>query len=175
MKSENFLSKTPEKSSLTKYLTAESQRHRVKLLFLVLFIFSCSIGHGLGPEPSEKPGISGKITFVGEWPASTSEVRVAVYKNYPPSSFLNISAFSDPLPLNVSETDYFVELLPGVYNWILVAWRSNTQFWSPDNVLGFYKESPESASPTPVRVREKTSTKDINIIADFNNLKSIEQ
>ena len=146
----------------------------VIILFAVIVFFSCSIGHGLGPEPSERPGISGKIIFTGEWPPSTSEIRIAVYKEYPPSSFLNINAFSDPLPLYVSETDYFVPLSPGGYGWVVVAWRSATQFWNPDNVLGYYKEDPESTEPSSVVVREKTSTNNIDIIADFNNLKSID-
>jgi len=141
------------------------------IFFLLLLFLFCSIGHGLKPVPSERPGISGKVTFIGKWPLNTGEVRVAVYKEYPPSSFLNISAFSDPLPLYVSETEYFIQLQPGVYKWVLVAWRSETQFWNPDNVLGYYKENPESINPSPVIVREKTSTKNINIVADFNNIK----
>jgi len=149
---------------------------RIKLIVLILLniYFSCNIGHGLGPEPLERPGITGKVIFVGEWPSSTSEVRIAVYEEYPPSNFLSITTFSDPLPLFVSEVEYFIPLSPGGYGWILVAWRSETQFWNPDNVLGFYKENPESTEPLPVLVREKTSTKDIDIIADFSKLKSIE-
>jgi len=141
-------------------------------IFLILSTISCSIGHGLGPEPLEKPGISGTVTFVGNWPQSTSEVRVAVYEEYPPSSFLTISAFSNALPMNVDNADYFIPLNPGVYGWIIVAWRSETQFWSPDNVLGYYKENPESTVPKAVIVREKTSTKNVDITADFNNLKN---
>jgi len=140
------------------------------LIIVLLFIFSCNVGHGLKPESSEKTGktgISGTITFIGNWHPDTYEVRIAVLKKYPPESMFHISAFSDPIPEEVYTYEYILELQPGTYKGVVVAWRSLEIIFDPDYVLGFYKESPQDSLPAQVTVKEGELTKNIDITADF--------
>jgi len=160
---------------------------QVKLLFLifVLFLTSCYRGHGLSPlvEETNVSGISGRITFIGTWPDSTKEVRVAVLKNYPEGitnsdsliAFVigNLVAFSDTIPRFVDHYDYRLSLNPDIYAWVLVVWFPDILFYLfGAKELGAYYGIGygQSKVPTPVTVIPGAVTRDINIIANFANL-----
>ena len=147
-------------------------------LYLVLVVVSCYQGHGLSP-PGEISGIQGHITYVGTWPDSTNEVRLAVLKEYPigmtdPDSLLTfvmekLAGLSDPLPLFVTEYDYEITVDAGEYAWVLVVWLPENLFDLKE--LGAYYENLENMEvPTPVTVPPNVMIQGIDIIADFDNL-----
>lgn len=139
---------------------------------------ACYRGHGLSP-PEGTSGIRGNITFVGDWPDSTKEVRLVVLKNYPegmtdPDSLvafviLNLASMSDPIPMNVDAYAYQLELDPGTYAWVLVVWLPEDLFGIKE--LGAYYADPQNpVLPAPVTVTEGAMLENIDIIADFANI-----
>jgi hypothetical protein len=144
----------------------------------ILLLASCYRGHGLSP-PAETSGIEGLITFIGAWPDSTKEVRIAVLKYYPqgmmdPDSLLqfaisNLSALSDPLPMGVDHHDYQFNLDSGHYAWILVVWLPENLFGIKE--LGAYYQDPNDLTlPTPITVLSGEILQGIDIVADFANV-----
>ncbi len=98
---------------------------RTALLILLLVLPSgCRIDHGLAPRPASWSGIEGALAFQGEWLEDLEEVRVAVYRNYPPahsSDFFKIAGFSEEILPGVARSDYRVPLVEGDYKWVVVA------------------------------------------------------
>jgi len=152
---------------------------------LWITLTSCYEGHGLDPtdQLSERPsGIRGTITFEGQWPDSTKEVRLAVLKSYPagmsdPDSLFtfvleNLIVFSDTIPRFITEYDYEVELNPDLYGWILVAWFPDIESY----ILGvkelgaYYENGTVEALPTPVQVPWGEMVEGIDMTADFSNV-----
>lgn len=76
---------------------------------------SCS--DGLGPVA----GISGNVSFSGEWPDSLSAAVVAVFLNIPSSLDEEPDGISDLIPSGVSESSYFIQVNPANYAIMLVA------------------------------------------------------
>lgn len=155
----------------------------LSLACLILHL-SCYKGHGLSPtaEEGNASGIQGRITFVGTWPDSTKEVRVAVLKRYPQGmtdadsilSFVieNLAAYSDTIPRYVDAYDYTFNLEPDVYAWVLVVWFPDIPlYFFGVKELGAYYQNPEQTDlPTPVNVVRGIITPGIDITADFANL-----
>jgi len=143
-------------------------RGRVWLLPLTLVLLGgCRLDHGLHPVAIS--GISGRITFVGEWPPNTDWVRVAVYATYPPPSYLAIAGYSDPIPPGVSSYEYELPLKPGRYEWVLVAWKPRESLNIKD--IGTYYSHPDSTSkPGVVEVKPGRLTPHIDIVADFSRI-----
>ncbi len=141
---------------------------------LVLLLAGCRIDHGLGPRPATWSGIEGTVIFQGEWLEDLEEVRVAVYRNYPPadsSDFFRIAGFSDPISPGVSRAEYRVSLSEGVYEWVVAAGRKAGQGWVEGYVfLAQFTVPSESALPSAVRVYENLATRDVDLVVDFSDL-----
>ncbi len=151
------------------------QKTTATALFVVAFLFllgfaSCTDNHGLHPVPIT--GISGTITFKGEWPANTEFVRVAVYQAYPPPSLIALSAVSDPLPFGAKSYRYILPLKPGRYGWILVAWKAKNAPFTDIRTLGTYYASGDSTKPGSVTVEKDRLTTNVDMVADFGVLNS---
>lgn len=158
------------------------------LLLLTALLLSCYQGNGLSPTSpqDEETGISGHITFIGEWPDSTREVQVAVFKNYPQgitntdsllvfviSAFLGGELFlSDTIPMFSTEYDYSIPLEPDTYAWVLVIWYPDIiNYREGVKELGAYYADPEDMDvPSPVRVMPGVMAPDIDITADFSRI-----
>ena len=143
------------------------------LLWFAAMGVGCEIGHGIAPterKTAEEMGtIRGKVTFLGTWPDSTAEVRVAVYGEYPPSNFFaDLRAFSDPLPLETPACEYTVSLPPGTYEWVIVVWRKEGTFWGPESLIGTYCAGSDTTRPGAVTVVAGEELGGINITADFD-------
>jgi hypothetical protein len=149
-----------------------------------LLLIACYKGHGLSPsrEGSDISGIRGTITFTGEQPDSTREIRVAVLRAYPtgmtdPDSLIgfvlsNLVAFSDTIPRFADTYDYQLALPPDVYAWVVVVWFPDipTYLFGVKELGAYYREGSSGETPTPVSVIPGTVTPDIHILADFANI-----
>ncbi len=133
-------------------------------------LWGCSDNHGLHPVPIT--GISGTITFKGEWPSNTEFVRVAVYQTYPPPSLIALSAVSDPLPFRAKSYRYILPLKPGTYGWILVAWKAKNAPFTDIRTLGTYYTPGDSTKPGSVTVEKDKLTPHVDMVADFGVLNS---
>ena len=147
---------------------------------------ACYQGHGLDPltAAEETSGISGTITFSGEWPDSTKEVRVAAFTTYPTGIkdkdsllvyTLNALAtgqlfFGDTIPRNSAHYDYLLDLPRGRYEWVLVVWFPDTDNYIMGvKEIGFYRQTATNTMQT-VRVMPATISPGIDMTADFKHV-----
>ena len=135
-------------------------------LLLFLSLQSCSPDHGLGPVVQ---GIRGTVYFQGAWPEDILEVRVVVAKDYPPESFLDLSGYSDAIPLVSDSASYEIETAPGSYGFVAVACRRSPN-WDTRCLLGVYHVQGDPATPRSVEVPSGDFTCDIDIVVDFDDL-----
>jgi len=125
--------------------------------------------HGLDAASQEGTGLSGRITFVGEWPPEVAEVAVAVYENHPQSlaDFVGLSGWDTSTEIGSPTHDFFVPLEnEGVYRWVIVAWHSPDGFWDFTSLLGCYHAGGDSL-PSPVPVVLGQVADGIDITVDF--------
>jgi hypothetical protein len=130
----------------------------------VFAVPSCSTDHGLGPTVQ---GIRGTVHFSGTWPDSILEVRVAVFETYPVTSLLDLSGFSDPLPLLSDSGGYEVELPPGKYPFVAVVCRTTPE-WGSTCILSFYPQQESPDLPQRVTVTSGEFIKGINMGVEFS-------
>lgn len=124
---------------------------------------------GLEVEATGQTGIAGRLHFAGEWPANVGQIAVAVYREPPASvaDFFRINGWDIAVALGVESYNYFVPLDgEGVYQWIIVAWREQDQFWDFTSLLGCY-HLPGADRPSPVQVGPGAITTDIDIEVNF--------
>ena len=128
---------------------------------------------GLEAEPP-LTGISGTVTFVGEWTEEIGQVAVAVYRDLPEEveDLFGLSGTDLDAPLGSRSYDYFVPLQrEGTYRWIVVAWRRPEAFWDFTSLLGCYHVEgdslPGAVEVTPGQVTTGIDmTIDLGVIAD---------
>jgi hypothetical protein len=125
-------------------------------------------------------GISGTI-FYENWPTdSLRDLRLVVFKYYPPDSIKNEilggRAFVYPgltkkgLPFNVDSTNYIHELDPGEYGYVVVAQRYGSDVLADWRAVGQYDTVPADVEPSAVTVIADSLLYDIDIYVDFDNL-----
>ena len=152
------------------------KRSFITVIFLTFICyFSCEISHGLHPVPLT--GISGKITFLGDWPEDIDMLRLVCFAEKPnQDNMIDLvlklmeSKIGDELPRNVEQIPYEMELDPGTYDWIIVI-LSTKNF--PFTVLGEFTGSDTSNSPIPVTVEKEKLITNVDIRADFNKLNTL--
>jgi hypothetical protein len=150
-------------------MTRYEARHGLHLLVVCLGLSllavlpSCSPDHGLGLEIQ---GIRGTVRFEGTWPDEILEVRVVVFKTYPPESFLDLSGYSDPVPLLSRSISYEIELAAREYAFVAVACRK-TPYWNTECLLGFYHTPDEPQTPEPVTVPSGRFKDGVDITVDL--------
>ena len=156
----------------------------ISLLLVLFSATSCYKGHGLDPTaPESSSGIQGRVTFKGSWPDSTNQVLVIVSKTYPRgmTSRDSMLAFvvqnltngniviGDTIPKFSDAYNYRVDLQPGLYEWVLVA-------WFPKDLLGvkelgaFYRNPEKQILPSSIEVLPGVVIQGLNIAADFANI-----
>jgi len=125
-------------------------KRRFVPIALALWALSCGLDGGLKPLSS---GIEGEATFSGPWPDSLVEVRVVAYADYPPASFTELIAWSDPLPIGQTAVHYSVDLPPGEYAMLVIAGRYIGAGWIP---LADYNPDGDD-EPEPVTLADRAS------------------
>jgi hypothetical protein len=143
----------------------------------VLIFLSCYRGYGLDP-PGKTSGIEGRITFRGARPDSTREIWIAALKQYPSGitdqnelmAFVIQNLVNYKLVTGGDGQDFQLELTPGEYGWVIVAWFPDVDAWMFSvKELGAY-ERPGTGKPASVSVRSGVMTDGVDIMADFANV-----
>ena len=141
---------------------------------LLAFAAACNVDRGLAP-PAQ--GITGRITYQGSWPDTTEWVRIAVFKKLPATVLdipLNPPLFSDTLPRFTNSYDYQLDVPPGTYEWVVLAWKPYKQFASNQfsglDTLGMYALSGTQNQPRAITVPEEGQLPGVDIVADFARL-----
>ncbi len=137
--------------------------YAIFILVVLIFAGGCSDDHGLEPIRS---GISGTITYLGEWPAKTSEVRIVAATQFPPTD-INDLIIGDVLALGGESTEYTFYLSPGDY-YLGLVWREQNAAWGIQSIFGLHLEEGNPFSPALVHVPDaETVVTGKNIEADF--------
>ncbi|MCX6169796.1 MAG: hypothetical protein NTX65_10675 [Ignavibacteriales bacterium] len=157
------------------------------IVTLALFSFIAGCDKGIEPEPlkSGVTGFSGKVTFVGNWPADIKRTHVVLFKNvintsadfFPP----NLAFVIDSIPYRSTSFTYnsvdnnFIPLFtlaPGDYNYLVVA-QSKTAVLSLDRkdwlIVGIYNIGNDPNKPRTLTILDREITSGVDIIVDFNN------
>ncbi len=165
----------------------------MKRIALLGLVFICALGSegcdgGLSPVSSEKPGISGTITYeMGSWPSPDSLANTRLYVfasqvypldsagifsglvSIPPRIFLTPS-FGETLPLAVDQTPYDFDLPPADYPYVgVLQFYGNDLVISAFQVVGVYHDLNDPLTPKTVRVESTGRTRGIDIAVDFNH------
>ncbi|MFO7889851.1 MAG: hypothetical protein R6V04_05880 [bacterium] len=140
-------------------------------IYLFFIPFSCKIDHGLEPINSK---ITGSITFYGDVPPHTDEVRVAVVKNFPPKNIKSL-LFSNMINFRNKTAEYELYLPRGTYEVVAVLWKEHNHSWNISNVIGVYGGSVigDLLIPTyiPITIADNnTIVKNIDIAATLERV-----
>ncbi len=167
------------------------QRAIIVTAFLLLVaVYGCN--QGLSPADSAvgqgPSGIAGTLYF-SNWPPTDSlyDLRLVVFKTFPPedilSALLTGQAFAYPpidslhLPFYVDSLDYQIELPPGTYDAVTVAYRYGPVILSDWALVGVFHrpDAPTDTIPDPVTVEPGQLTREVNIRVDFRRHIAITQ
>ena len=132
------------------------------------FLAGWACDRGLEAEPP-LTGISGTVTFRGEWTEDIGQVAVAVYRDLPEEAvdLFGLSGADQDVPLGSRSYGYFVPLeREGVYRWVVVAWRRPDAFWNFTSLLGCYHAEGDSL-PGAVEVFPGRVTSGIDLSVDL--------
>ena len=143
--------------------------HLLLLATTLAFFWGCDTATGPTDDPGTDPvkitnGITGRVTFTGQWPATAAEVRVVTSLVFPPQ--MTDIIYGDSIPVDATTYDYEFPLGPGTYKIFGVAWRSEGAQWNYPSFCGTYysKEDDDSLAPSYVTVADvNTIVKDIDI------------
>ncbi len=159
----------------------------VAIVTLALFSLIAGCDKGIEPEPIKTgvTGFSGKVTFIGNWPADIKRTHVVLFKNaittsadfFPP----NLSFVIDSIPYRTTSFTYnsvdnnFIPLFtlaPGDYKYLVVA-QSKTDVLSLNRkdwfIVGIYNVGNDQSKPKTLTILDREMTTGVDIIVDFNN------
>ena len=159
--------------------------NNVTVIMLILFVlFSCD--HGISPTKAEKDnetqntGISGTI-YYQNWPQdSLYDLRLVIFKNYPPADIVGevtsgeAIAYPDislnSLPFYEDSLQFEVFLDPFIYEYIVVAQQYGPAVFFDWRVVGQYDTTLNDTLPTSIEVFSDSMLRGINIFVDFDSL-----
>lgn len=94
---------------------------------------------------------------------------MAVFEDYPVESFLDLSGYSDSIPLLCDSSVYEVTLAPGEYDFVAVACRRGAS-WDADCLLGYYCLPATPDTPAGITLDAGVFLGGIDITVDFGTL-----
>jgi hypothetical protein len=149
---------------------------KTKLFFLAatLAVFlGCDPGTGPGDDQGPidvtiSNGVTGTLTFTGQWPATPVELRLITSTVFPP--VMSEVVFRDSIPFDSSTYNYQLQLEPGTYKLVGLAWRTEGTEWNFPSICGFYftGTTPEdSLAPATITIENDTTViKRVNMKID---------
>ena len=148
---------------------------KIQIFFLAAIgalLLGCDSSTGPEDDPGEVTttithGISGTVTFSGEWPATAVEVRPVTSTVFPPE--MDDILYGDSIPVDASTYKYEFELPPGTYKIFGIAWRNEGADWNYPSFCGTYysKEDDDSLAPSFITIPdENTVVSRVNIGVD---------
>ncbi len=133
-------------------------------VLIILLLMGCQSDHGLEPTRS---GISGKISYVGDWPENTAEVRIVAATSFPPNSVEDL-IIGDMMPIGGDSTEYNFWVNPGDY-YLGLVWRGRDSAWGIQSIFAIYFEPGETFMPGVITVPDKqTVVAKKDMVADFS-------
>lgn len=115
-----------------------------------------------GPEDGQNhntitisSGVTGVISFTGDWPAKAAEVRLVTSKVFPPE--MSDVIFGDSIPMDTASYFYQFALEPGSYKFVGVAWRNEGAEWNFPSLCSFYFSSEDSLAPLTITIPDNST------------------
>jgi len=144
---------------------------KIKLI-IVTAILTIFLGCKSGVSPEDpgpgshtiSSGVSGTITFTGEWPETAAEVKLVTAKVFPPE--MSEIIYGASIPVDASTYDYEFDLEPGEYKLLGVAWRNEGADWNVPSICNFYYAKGNYLAPASITVNDNNhvvSGIDINV------------
>ena len=130
-----------------------------------------------GPDFNVKFGgltsaITGKINFIGSWPAETEEIRLITATTYPPS--IDELIIGEEISPDVASHNYAFYLEPNTYKLMGVAWRAAGTEWDIMSICGAYFTGEDSLTPTDVIIPDENSiVENINIVVNRSRARKV--
>lgn len=170
--------------SIQATIWSASLRRAVAAAAAVGSVGAAGCDSGLEPIPFE--GISGVVALRSAVPDSTDWLRLVVLREMPQSAqdFLdlarltaNLAAFTEPLPLEAAEVPFYIQLAPGQYAWLLAVWKRLGPLDSTTlrEAGTYYGEGGPSAGPASFDVVAGRETARLDLIVDFDEMRSIDE
>jgi len=125
---------------------------------------------------SRGAAVRGRITYLGDWPASTWGVALGVYQERPDAGspldyVFEAAALFFPLPGQVETYEYRLAVPPGTYRYAAVAWLETGAALFDFDEIGFHETEPGSGVPGQFTVALGDTAAGVDIIADFGRVK----
>jgi hypothetical protein len=146
-------------------------RFVVGLIAIGLLLIRCSSDDN-PVDPETKYKIEGTISFSGEWPESSEEIRVVVSEEFPIKSFSNLVQSSS---LDGSgSVNYSIEVEAGFYKFVGVIWKAQGGNWGLSSICGVYTNDQDFKTPEGVSLSSENNTvSGINISVDRSRAKKL--
>jgi hypothetical protein len=131
------------------------------LTTLLALLLGCDKTGPTDPDPiiptTITHGVTGTVTFTGQWPAKADEIRLVTSKVFPPQ--MSDIMYGVSIPVDSLTYDYEFELDPGTYKIFGVAWRSEGAAWNYPSFCGTYysKEDDDSLAPSYITIADDKS------------------
>ncbi|NUO80677.1 hypothetical protein HUU05_11405 [candidate division KSB1 bacterium] len=153
---------------------------RKNLLYvLALVVLMAFIACSDDSNPTKTPEfgtVSGRVTFVGAWPA-TGDVQVSIWTSWPPAG--PPASASSAIASGTTVYDYKLEgLNKGEYKALTVGWRDPVNpsgakvlglYWANSDSSGVSAAPPFYATPTVININDaKMEWTNINMKADLS-------
>ena len=152
-------------------------------LFLSAIIYALflSCDSGTNPDDTGNPdtdttkishGITGTLTFTGEWPANAAEVRVVTSTVFPPE--MDDIIYGNEIPVDTSKYDFEFELAPGTYRFVGLAWRNEGADWNFPGICSYYVSEDDSLSPVSITIADDTMVvKDVDMTVNCSRARIV--
>ncbi|MBN1757541.1 MAG: hypothetical protein JW863_04450 [Chitinispirillaceae bacterium] len=145
--------------------------------FLISALLTLFLGCDPGTGPEEHNGhfdvtitngITGTLSFTGQWPTTPVELRLITSTVFPP--VMSEVVFRDSIPFDTSTYNYQLQMGPGTYKLIGIAWRTEGTEWNFPSICSFYFSgtTPEdSLAPASITIENDTTiVKRVNMRID---------
>lgn len=158
---------------------------KIIVFFILISILFFGCGKGIAPtnaDENQKPGFSGTITFLGNWPEDVTRTHLVVFENRLETAadfnISNLKYISYEIPFGVKTYNYnsqdsaYINIGTGKYEYIAVAQQTteNLSLFRKDwHVVGIYYANGDISKTGEMVIPENGSVQNINIICDFNN------
>ncbi len=84
---------------------------------------------------ASQSSISGKVTFINDWPEQAENFMIIASTQFPPGSLLDMT-FSSLQPAYVDSANYSISAAPDTYRVVAVVIKKIDQPWALENVVG---------------------------------------
>lgn len=113
--------------------------------------------------------LSGRITYMGDWPDNTELLGIAAYETRPETvlEYFRPASLNVSLPAGQAAFDYRLATPPGTYAHVAVLWKARGTSLLAFKELGAHETIPGSGVPAAVTVALGDTARGVDILVDL--------